>query len=632
MAINRTHGVISEALSLAVPNISKTTYTYAFFADIPPQLVQTVPNFSTTANSNSPLVIDANIPTFDSSVYSQEIELAISNVERLSALTIDESSSSEADIRIFGLDTELYLLGTSGRVGGGAYYPDTPNVGSDMFLSPRDWLGSGTMPIQYAISHELNHTVGLKDLAHVTNVDTSVFNTNRYTIMSYEQHDGLGRYVSDLQLYDIAALQSIYGRSPEGSGDTVYSNFTSQVGDLGFCIWDSGGSDTINASSSGSAALIDLRPGYFSSVGDSAGVLLQYSSDGGVAITDTGTSNISIAFGAFIEDAVGTNFGDVIVGNLLSNRLNGGGGDDVIFGDETRSFHDVGIADYRQIGIGGASAPPSIILDMVNDHTLQNDEIHGGAGNDVIYASDGHSTVFGDENNDIINVGNGTGLFDGGSGNDLLTTLGMADFETLDVGTLQGGDGRDILVNKGIAFLSGGTGDDIFYLMPGSSTAILDSDPGDVLYWNGYQITGPQNVILDFEHDFTSHYVEFGQIDSFGMDYYLSGGILSINTPDGNSISIVDYVDGDLGITIPEFPNPDEFVFHPGIPGDPGVPGTPDEPGIPSTPGVDPWWQTSLPYSNIVLNGVYGDWHNITPEVDALAAPGPVPEYTTFLV
>ena len=66
-------------------------------------------------------------------------------------------------------------------------------------------------------------------------------------------------------------------------------------------IWDAGGTDTINGSSYTQAVSIDLHEGSFSSLG--------------------AVNNLSIAFGAVIENAIGSAQGDTIIGNDVANEL-----------------------------------------------------------------------------------------------------------------------------------------------------------------------------------------------------------------------------------------------------------------------------------------------------------------------
>jgi len=116
----------------------------------------------------------------------------------------------------------------------------------------------------------------------------------------------------DYMLYDIAALQFLYGANTgHATGDNLYK--FSPSANLIDTIWDAGGTDTFSASGATSGVVIDLNPGSFSSIG------IQ--------------NNIAIAFGTWIESAIGGSGADRIVGNELDNQLTGGGGADrFVFG------------------------------------------------------------------------------------------------------------------------------------------------------------------------------------------------------------------------------------------------------------------------------------------------------------
>ncbi|MCB9992189.1 MAG: M10 family metallopeptidase C-terminal domain-containing protein [Hyphomicrobiaceae bacterium] len=163
------------------------------------------------------------------------------------------------------------------------------------------------------------------------------------------------QYASTPMLFDVLALQeSHFGGNFAGyelgantrKGNTVYGYHAADslpdVFDFSVnrapivTIYDSGGRDTLDLSgdtvdvrrfvhynpdhtvagySEGERqiSIIDLRPGKFSS-------------------THGMDDNISIAFGTIIENAIGTQFDDWIVGNVANNRLKGGAGDDLLNG------------------------------------------------------------------------------------------------------------------------------------------------------------------------------------------------------------------------------------------------------------------------------------------------------------
>jgi Ca2+-binding RTX toxin-like protein len=117
-------------------------------------------------------------------------------------------------------------------------------------------------------------------------------------------------------LYDVNFFQTAYGTNNNfNTGNDIYSTATLiNGGNARQAIWDAGGIDTISAvGSTIDDVVIDLRPGAFSSIGNL-------------------NSNISIAFRAQIENAVGSDGDDDLRGNELNNRISGGNGNDTIRG------------------------------------------------------------------------------------------------------------------------------------------------------------------------------------------------------------------------------------------------------------------------------------------------------------
>jgi serralysin len=184
-------------------------------------------------------------------------------------------------------------------------------------------------------------------------------------------------------VHDILAIQSKYGADPTTrAGDTVYG-WNSNAGNLVYdfsqnlfpylAIYDAGGNDTIDMSGANASVFIDLAPGSFSSAAadfpsaDFINARLQaelgdagvpggvpsvtqadvdlteqffrdlYASllepETGVAgLRATTKDNISIAYSTIIENAVGSNERDLLLGNDASNLLSGLAGDDVLNG------------------------------------------------------------------------------------------------------------------------------------------------------------------------------------------------------------------------------------------------------------------------------------------------------------
>ena len=214
---------------------------------------------------------------------------------------------------------------------------DDPPVVPPGFNIPSDAWGPGT-PNYAIVLHELGHANGLKHPFDDTPVLPPATDSGLFTLMSYA---GVPGSEFGSQLYDIAALQAIYGPNNNyRTGDDVYDASTWD-GSLNVfaSVWDAGGNDTFDMSAQASGGSIDLRAGSFSDFG--------------------GSGSVSIAFTVEIENAIGGSGGDTLIGNESVNEITGNDGGDTIQGH------------------GG------------------NDILRGGAGNDryIFNMADGHDNI-----------------------------------------------------------------------------------------------------------------------------------------------------------------------------------------------------------------------------------------------
>lgn len=270
---------------------------------------------------------------------------AWADVANVKFVRVGEGNSGEAAYS----DDAAMLFGnfSSGKEDAAAfaYYPGiyaSSNKSGDVWIKAT--LGYNINPTGsnyggMVLIHEIGHAIGLAhpadynasdgvDLTYATHAEYYE-DSRQYTVMSYfsEANTGgafQGAYASSPLLDDIAAAQMAYGANmTTRTGDTVYGFnstaerdwflATSSSSRLVFAVWDAGGVDTLDFSGYRVAQTIDLRSGYFSSVGGLKG-------------------NVTIAMNAVIENAIGGSAADTINGNAVANRLIGGAGADILDG------------------------------------------------------------------------------------------------------------------------------------------------------------------------------------------------------------------------------------------------------------------------------------------------------------
>ena len=204
--------------------------------------------------------------------------------------------------------------------------------------------------------HETGHAMGLKhpqDAMGSFGIMPADHDSVEYTVMSYRSYIGgplsytiaADSYPQTLMMYDIAALQTMYGANyTSNSGDTVYSwnpltgtesiNGVAQTAPTGnkifMTLWDGGGNDTYDFSNYTTNQKVDLNPGAWTTV---SAAQLANLGNGHVA-----AGNIANALlfqgntASLIENAIGGSGSDTISGNQGNNKLTGGAGNDLLDG------------------------------------------------------------------------------------------------------------------------------------------------------------------------------------------------------------------------------------------------------------------------------------------------------------
>ena len=321
--------------------------------------------------------------------------------------------------------------------------------------------------------HEVMHALGV---AHPGNYDgqgatyaaDAPFwdDSEQFTLMSYWSPSRTGSNWSGfdadtMALYDVAALQAMYGANTATRvGDTVYD-----FGGEAFigALWDAGGTDTIDVSGFSGPSEIDLREGGFSSFG---GLV----------------NNLSVAYGARIENVVGGAGDDLVILNGEANRADGGAGRD------TASYRGAtaGVAASLVVaGTGGAAA---------GDVLTRFENLRGTAFDDVLEGSEGANRLEGGGGDDVLRGGGGGDVLLGGGGRDAAsyagggavradlvfraTATGDAAGDVFnDVENLLGSAFNDQLLGEGSANrIEGGAGDDLLAGRDGND--ILRGDAG----------------------------------------------------------------------------------------------------------------------------------------------------------
>jgi Ca2+-binding RTX toxin-like protein len=197
-------------------------------------------------------------------------------------------------------------------------------------------------------------------------------------------------------LYDVAALQSLYGANAAASaGNDTYAFPARPVIET---LWDAGGIDTLAAASLAGASRIDLREGRYSSIGDygfkdngtwTESIPGWYSG----TLPTYGADNVAIAYGTVIENAVGGSGADILIGNNAANSLTGGAGADrFVFnchsGIDKLAFDN---AVFTQAGADGALAAGALRAGAGLTHGLDADDriVFDTATGDLYYDQDG---------------------------------------------------------------------------------------------------------------------------------------------------------------------------------------------------------------------------------------------------
>ncbi|MEG3926886.1 M10 family metallopeptidase [Microcoleus sp. D3_18a_C4] len=315
----------------------------------------------------------------------------------------------------------------------------------------------------FTLIHEIAHAMGLKHPGNYNGSSSGLTGNSadlpylpfdkdntRNTIMSYNAayrrfNDPNAENPRSLMAYDIRALQYLYGARSDFNGDNNVYKFDSTNFNTVQTIWDGGGSDTLDFSAlpANNVYSLDMNQGKPLTTKSALGYLGYYLEPSQLPpgadldrVYTTETFGTYIAFGADIENLVGSAGNDQVLGNELANSILGSAGIDTISGGR------------------------------------QSDTLDGGEGGDYIY---------GDKGMDLLTGGGGGDWLQGGRANDtIITGVGFDDI------VLQPDGGTDTIVDfaPGVDWLvlvDGLTFEQLSIVPSGNDTEIRIGSTGQVL-------------------------------------------------------------------------------------------------------------------------------------------------------
>ncbi|SIR24930.1 Hemolysin-type calcium-binding repeat-containing protein, partial [Shewanella morhuae] len=248
----------------------------------------------------------------------------------------------------------------------------------------------------------------------------------------------------------------------------VYLNTLLQNGYIPGQVYKSNNYTIINAAgevfkidTQGKSSLIGyMRPNgtgtyEYSSLGNNSGSIDSQSQSGFAFLSALGVTVAAIGMGSSLNNSdllpydsdghiqTGVNaedLADAIIGTPItqlpgSDTINGGNGDDILFGDAI-NFNGisgqgyVAIKDYVADQLGVAAVTDAQVHRYITEHASDFDQsgasdkadvLIGGQGNDILYGQGGNDQLYGGNGNDLIFGGAGNDTIIGGLGNDKLT-------------------------------------------------------------------------------------------------------------------------------------------------------------------------------------------------------------------
>lgn len=262
--------------------------------------------------------------------------------------------------------------------------------------------------------HELGHAVGLEHPHEGPfTLDPSV-DTQPNTVMTYNIQSP---YVIELGVFDIQALQHLYGDADQFDGWKVNVNIADRV--------------TIKATTDAETILgTDQNTRIFAYAGDDTII------GGGADDTLNGGTGADTIRGGFGNDHINGSAGDDIIMGDTDDSDSSYGGDednDTLLGAKGRDMLYGGRGDDDLRGGGGRD-------ELYGGH--DNDTLDGGGGKDELYGSFGDDNMSGGGGNDILQGDDGDDVYNGGAGKDVFVFVNNDAYDNNSITDFTKGDDK----------------------------------------------------------------------------------------------------------------------------------------------------------------------------------------------
>uniref|UniRef100_UPI001CBD3625 beta strand repeat-containing protein n=1 Tax=Pseudomonas sp. GL-B-19 TaxID=2832393 RepID=UPI001CBD3625 len=455
-------------------------------------------------NYNIAFMVDSSGSMSDSSVTSAKNSLVAVFTSLIASATSQNSSAGTVKVFLVDFDTQVnksisidlskpgaldLLKGVLNSMQSGGYtnYEDVFKTTANWFKGPDALSNLNATNLTYFIT-DGEPTAYTKDeqtnplvVDYKSNSATDLYLDNVLKQGSYTPGTEFRMIIGGESRVVVDSSGALYKWSEKGNGDWSSDKYSSSLqvhaqgdGTYELSVYVGSGSvDTVSASNAASAfALFAAANSKVQAIGVNSGV------------TENDLSPYNTTDGKPLANINPDDLANAILGHSEAtlpgkDTINGGDGNDIIFGDLV-SFTGVTGEGYtalqafvgKETGVETNQVTSSNVHQYVTEHysTLDvsgahdgDDTLLGGAGNDIIFGQGGGDKLYGGSGNDILLGGTGNDLLNGEAGNDFL--IGGAGTDTLDGGagndTLLGGTGNDTLI--------GGLGGDTFVWKAGDT-------------------------------------------------------------------------------------------------------------------------------------------------------------------